>query len=93
MPIISIRRCKTIFEPEPTAEPFKPNRCFSDKPQKQQGLPQPCVLRFGLLQDGDVGVGVFPEGKEVFVSCEPPDAGGIGIRSLRRSRLQGVGTS
>jgi hypothetical protein len=25
------------------------------------------VLRLGLLQDGDVGVGVFPEGEEVFV--------------------------
>jgi hypothetical protein len=22
------------------------------------------VLRFGLLQDGDVGIGVFPEGEE-----------------------------
>ena len=26
------------------------------------------VLRFGLSQDGDVGVGVFPEGEEVLVS-------------------------
>src|ERR1039457_2250071 len=25
------------------------------------------VLRFGFLQDGDVGVGVFPEGKEILV--------------------------
>jgi hypothetical protein len=25
------------------------------------------LLRFGLLQDGDVGVGVLPEGKEVLV--------------------------
>src|SRR5262245_27300225 len=25
------------------------------------------VFRFGLLQDGDVGVGVFPEGEEVLV--------------------------
>ena len=32
------------------------------------GLLQLCVLRLGLLQDGDVGVGVFPEGKEVLVS-------------------------
>ena len=31
-------------------------------------LPQLRVLRFGLLQDGDVRVGVFPEGKEVSVS-------------------------
>src|SRR5712692_10416889 len=26
-----------------------------------------CVLRLGFLQDGDVGVGVFPEGEEVLV--------------------------
>ena len=51
------------------------------------------VLGFGLLQDGDVGVGVFPEREEIFVGGERPDAGGIGIRSLRSSRLQGVGTS
>jgi hypothetical protein len=30
-------------------------------------LLQPCVLRLGLLQDGDVGVSVFPEGEEVLV--------------------------
>ena len=46
-----------------------------------------------MLQDGDVGVGVFPEGEEIFVGGERPDAGGIGIRSLRSSRLQGIGTS
>ncbi len=51
------------------------------------------VLRLGFLQDGDVGVGVFPEGEEIFVGGERPDAGGIGIRSLRGSRLQGVGAS
>ena len=26
------------------------------------------VLRLGLLQDGNVGVGVFPEGEEIFIS-------------------------
>ena len=31
------------------------------------GFLQLRVLGFGLLQDGDVGVGVFPEGKEIFV--------------------------
>src|SRR5205807_6502689 len=51
------------------------------------------VLRLGLLQDGDGGVGVFPESEEVFVGSERPHAGSIGIRSLRGSRLQGVGTS
>ena len=25
------------------------------------------VLRFGLLQDGDVGIGVFPEGEEILI--------------------------
>ena len=40
------------------------------------------VLRLGLLQDRDVGVGIFPEGEEVFVGGERPDTGGIGIRSL-----------
>jgi hypothetical protein len=25
------------------------------------------VLRFGFLQDGDVGVGVFPEGEEILI--------------------------
>src|SRR5438876_1476359 len=51
------------------------------------------VLGFGLLKDGDVGVGIFPEREEIFVSGECADAGGIGIRSLRGSRLQGVSTS
>jgi len=51
------------------------------------------VLRLGFLQDGDVGVGVFPEREEIFVGGECPYTGSIGIRSLRRSRLQGVGTS
>src|ERR1700693_5165325 len=51
------------------------------------------VLGLGLLQDGDAGVGVFPEGEEIFVGGERPDAGGIGVRSLPGSRLQGVGTS
>ena len=51
------------------------------------------VLRFGLLQDGDVGVGIFPEREEIFVGGECADAGGIGICALRRLGLQGVGTS
>src|SRR5271155_1026595 len=51
------------------------------------------VLCLGLLQDGDVGVGVFPERKEIFVGGERPDAGGISVRALRCSRLHGIGTS
>jgi len=27
------------------------------------------LLRFGLLQDGDFGVGIFPEGEEIFVGA------------------------
>jgi len=46
-----------------------------------------------LFQNGDVWIGVFPEGEEIFVSRERPDAGGISIRPLRGTRLQGVGTS
>ena len=37
------------------------------------------VLRFGLLEDRDIRVGVFPEGEEVFVSGEGADASGIGV--------------
>ena len=51
------------------------------------------VLRIGFLQDGDVGVGAFPEREEIFVGSQRPDTGGIGVRALRGSRLQGVGTS
>ena len=32
-----------------------------------RGLFQLCVLRLGFLQDGDVGVGVFPEREEVLI--------------------------
>jgi hypothetical protein len=49
-------------------------------------------LRFSFFQDGDVGVGVFPQREEVFVSSEGANAGGIGIRTLRSFRLQRIGT-
>jgi hypothetical protein len=39
------------------------------------------ILRLGFLQDGNITVGVFPEGEEVFVGGECPDAGSIGIRA------------
>ena len=36
---------------------------------------QPGVIRLGLLENGDVGVGVFPEGEEILVGslsvCRP----------------------
>ena len=49
-----------------------------------------CVFGFCFFQDRNIGIGVFPEGEEILVGGERPDAGGIGIRSLRGSRLQGV---
>jgi hypothetical protein len=36
------------------------------------GLQQLRILRFGLLQDGNVGVSVFPEGEEVLVGGPCP---------------------
>ncbi len=45
------------------------------------------VLAFGLFQDGDVGIGVFPEGEEILVTGERTHAGGVGIRTLRGFRF------
>jgi hypothetical protein len=45
------------------------------------------VLRPDFFQDGDVGVGILPEGEKSLVGGERPDAGGVRIRSLRSSRL------
>ena len=50
------------------------------------------VLGFGLFQDGDVGVCLFPKREEVFVSSESTDGCGIGIRTLRSFGLQRVRT-
>jgi hypothetical protein len=36
------------------------------------------VLGRGLLQDGNLGIGLFPEGEEILVGGERPDAGSIG---------------
>ena len=41
------------------------------------------VLRLGFFQDGDVGVGVFPESEEIVVGC-------AGFRYIT---LHGVGTT
>ncbi len=41
-----------------------------DRAEEESGLLQLRVLGFGLLQDGDVGVGIFPEGEEIFVGGE-----------------------
>ena len=57
---------------KPTTHEFANNQ-----PEVGGELPQPRVLGFGLLEDGDVGVGIFPEREEVFVSGERPDAGSV----------------
>jgi hypothetical protein len=46
--------------------------------------------RLRHFKEWDVGVGVFPEREEIFVGGERPDAGGVGIRVVRGSRLQSV---
>jgi hypothetical protein len=38
------------------------------------------ILGLGLLQEGNVGIGVLPEGKEFFVRGERADVGAVGIR-------------
>jgi hypothetical protein len=47
-----------------------------DYPQEQRTfqdrLLQLRILLFGLLQDGDVGVGVFPEREEILAGGERP---------------------
>ena len=48
------------------------------------------VLGLGFFQDGDVGVGVFPQREKIFVGGKGANAGDIGIRALRRFRLQRV---
>ena len=45
-------------------------------------LLQLCILGFGLLQDGDVGVGVFPECEEVLVGGKGTGASSISICTL-----------
>ena len=67
--------------------------------QSARGFPsycrllQLCVLCFGLFQDGNVGIGVFPERQKILVSGECAHTGGIGIRALRGFRLQSIRTS
>jgi hypothetical protein len=48
------------------------------------------VLGLGLLQDGDLRIGVFPKVEKIVVGGERPDAGGLGIAALRGSRLQSI---
>ena len=53
-----------------------------DNTNQSAALLQLCVLRFCLLVDWDVRVGIFPQGEEVFICGERPDAGGIGVSTL-----------
>lgn len=51
------------------------------------------IFRLGLLQGEKIRVGIFPEGKKIFVGGERASAGGNGIRSLQGFRPQGIGAS
>jgi hypothetical protein len=51
------------------------------------------ILHFGLLQDGDVGISIFPKRKKIFISRQRPHSRSIGIRALRSPRLQSVSPS
>jgi hypothetical protein len=51
-------------------------------PRSTKQLPQLRILRLSLLQDGDVRVGVFPEGEEIL----------IGGFCLGSAAFHGVGT-
>jgi len=44
----------------------------------------------GLLEDGNVGVSILPEGEEVFVGGKRTRASSIRIGTTLRFRLQGV---
>ena len=60
------------------AAPRSVNPCFT----RRGGLLQLGVLGFGGDEDGDVGVGVFPEGEEILI-------GGAGLGGIAR---ESVGT-
>ena len=43
-----------------------------------------------MLEDGNVGVGIFPECEEIFVGRESPDAGSISICAMRKPGRQSI---
>jgi hypothetical protein len=49
---------------------------------KPTALLQLRVLGLCLLVDGDVRIGIFPNGEEVLICGEGPDAGGVGVSAL-----------
>jgi hypothetical protein len=77
---------------------YAANQAVERDGASKQGEPEPASLPLGrslqlrvfgfrFLQDGNVGVGIFPQCEEVFVGCERPDASGVGIGTLRGFRL------
>ena len=50
-------------------------------PEPGGRLSQFRVLSLGFFQDGNVGIGVFPDREEILVGSQCPDAGSIRIRS------------
>jgi hypothetical protein len=61
---------------ETAAEATKLSDTFIHDPRLYvlfKGSLQPRILRLGLLQDGDFGIGVFPEGEEILVGGESTD--------------------
>ena len=68
-------------------------------PQAVVELVELRILCLGLLQDGNVGISVFPQWEEIPVGGESTGAGSIGCNSLVCPRLQrirnccGIGTA
>src|SRR5215472_17027265 len=55
---------RTIAQPKRSPSVRRWDRCLS-----VSRLLQSCILGFGLPQNGDVPVGVFPECKEILIGC------------------------
>ncbi len=62
--------------------PLRPELHAPQEVMKARGLFQPCVLRLGFPQDGNIRVGVFPDREEILI-------GGAGLGSVA---LHGVST-
>src|SRR5215831_6149900 len=55
---------------EPCAYPHHPpgsTHCAAMKEERLEESLQACVFGFGLLENGNVGVGVLPEGKKILI--------------------------
>src|SRR5208282_364062 len=64
----------------------------AEENQRPRKSLQPRILGLGFFQDGDVGVGIFPEREKIFVGGERAHAGGVGLCTLRSFELHGVRT-